>query len=64
MNNDDVLLVLGVICLIVLLIIFLPLVLIFALNSLVPTLNIPYNLSTWFGSFLLGLLMRGTYTKK
>jgi hypothetical protein len=56
----------GIVMLIIALIIFEPLVIIWALNTLFPSLAIPYTFWTWLASLVLGFLVgpRIQYNKK
>lgn len=51
--------VLIIIALAIAVIVFGPLASLWALNTLFPTLAIPYTLDTWMASFLLGALVSG-----
>ena len=57
MTNTAVLLLIIALCIVS--IIFGPLLLIWALNTLFPVLAIPYSLSTWFATILLFGAFRG-----
>ena len=47
-----------------LLLIFGPLLTIWAANTLFPVLNIPYTIETWFATILLGLFLRANVSVK
>ena len=49
----DLIKLIATIAAIILLIIFFPFALVWALNTLFPVLNIPYSLETWFASIVL-----------
>lgn len=51
--------ILGVVALVILLLIFGPLLTIWALNTLFPALAIPYAWETWAAIVLLGMWVRG-----
>ena len=50
----------GFVVLVVLLIVFGPFLMIWALNTLFPMLNIDYTLATWAAVILLGGVIRGS----
>ena len=49
----------GVVILVILALIISPWLLIWALNTLVPTLAIPFTFSTWLAALLVGGILRG-----
>ena len=53
----------GLIVFILVLLFAMPLLTIWSLNTLFPTLAIPYTLETWFAVVLLGAAMRTKVTK-
>lgn len=61
---DNVTMILAAITLVLALLAFAPLVSIWALNTLFPTLNIPYNIATWFAALWLGWYFYGPKTIK
>lgn len=48
-----------VLALLAVLVVLGPILTIWALNTLFPVLNIPYNLDTWSAVVLLGIFLRG-----
>lgn len=48
-----------IIALFVALVVLGPFLLIWALNTLVPTLAIPFTFTTWLAAFVIGLTLRG-----
>ena len=54
----------GILVILVLVIIFGPLLTIWALNTLFPVLAIPYTLKTWFAIIVVGGLFKANVTTK
>jgi len=41
-----------------------PLITLWSVNTLFPSLNIPYNFTTWLATVILGLFFRGNVSVK
>ena len=63
LNKDPIFLVL-LFVVIVALFIFVPLIVIWSLNTLFPVLAIPYNFYTWISTIVIGSFIRSTVKVK
>lgn len=63
-TGDSGILLLGIIVLVIVLIVFLPLIWIWALNTLFPVLAIPTNFWTWLAMLLVTGIFKSNITTK
>lgn len=63
-DNKDILAILGVAILFVALVVVGPLFTLLALNTLFPTLAIPYTFGTWFAALWVMFLLNGSVKKQ